>query len=87
MRSSSKKLGHALKRVLYGVICVFLLMYAYRKATSETHIGNTEVIQTRDGTEDVGEDIILPGPDWGGVFLAVFIGYIIFRYGVLQKKG
>ncbi len=81
----SEKLDILLVRILSGAICIGLLVLATFEAISESHIGNTHSITTRDGREDVGEDIVVPGPSWGNVFLLVFIALLVFWAGVLRK--
>lgn len=75
-----------LQRLLSGAICVGLFILAGLEATSKTHIGNTKVIQTRDGIEAVGDDIVLSGPSWGNVFVIVLIAALVLWFGVLRKS-
>jgi len=75
-----------LQRLLSGAICVGLVILSGLEATSKTHIGNTKVIQTRDGIEAVGDDIVLPGPSWGNVFVIVLIAALVLWFGVLRKS-
>lgn len=35
--------------------------------------------------EAVGDDIVLPGPDWGNVFVIVVIALLVLWFGVLKK--
>jgi hypothetical protein len=58
-----------LQRSLAGATAGVLLVFAIIQATADTHVGNTQWIQTRDGWEAVGDDIALPGPDWGTVIM------------------
>ena len=81
----SNKTDTTLQRVLSGTICFALFILAGLEATSKTHIGNTKVIQTRDGMEAVGDDIVLPGPDWGNVFVIMLIAALVLWFGVLRK--
>lgn len=60
-----------LKRALAGVTAGVLLILAIFKAMSDTHVGNTMWVRTSDGMEAVGDDIILPGPDWQAVVLLI----------------
>ena len=75
-----------LERILSGLICIALFTLAIIEATSKTHIGNTQTIRTRDGLEDVGDDIVLPGPDYRNVFVIVIIALLVLWFGVLKKK-
>jgi hypothetical protein len=81
----NKKIETTLQRVLSGVICIGLLILAGVESTSKTHIGNTKVIQTRDGWEAVGDDIVLPGPDWRSIFIMMLIAALVMWFGVLGK--
>jgi hypothetical protein len=81
----NNKLENTLERILSGIICIALFTLATLEAISETHVGNTQQIQTRDGMEDVGEDILLQGPDWGNVFILVIIAILLLWLGVLKK--
>ncbi|OXE98662.1 hypothetical protein BC749_10737 [Flavobacterium araucananum] len=74
-----------LERILSGIICIALFVFAYFEGISTTHIGNTQQIQTRDGMEDVGEYVTLQGANWGNVFLLIILALLIFWYGVLKK--
>ncbi len=74
-----------LERILSGIICIALFVFAYFEAILNTHIGNTQQIQTRDGMEDVGEYVKLQGADWGNVFLLIIVALLVFWYGVLKK--
>lgn len=81
----NKKLEITLERILSGIVCIALFAFAIHEIISKTHIGNTQWIQTRDGTEAVGDDIILPGPDWVNIFVIVVIALIVLWFGVLRK--
>lgn len=81
----SKKLEVTFNRILSGTISVGLFILAILEVTSKTHIGNTQIIRTRDGYEDVGDSIELPGPDYGSVFLIVITALLVLWLGVLKK--
>ncbi|MCM5530312.1 hypothetical protein [Parasegetibacter sp. NRK P23] len=74
-----------LNRILSGVISGGLFILAILEATSTTHIGNTQTIRTREGYEDVGDYIELPGPDYGNVLVIVIIAILFFWFGVLKN--
>ncbi len=80
----SDKLETTLERILSGAICIALFTFAGIEGTSKNHIGNTQWIQTRDGLEAVGDDIILPGPDWGNFLVFIIIALAILWFGVLK---
>lgn len=79
------KLQVTLNRILSATISIGLFILAILEATSTTHIGNTQTIRTRDGYEDVGDYIELPGPDYGNVFVIVIIAILVLWFGVLKK--
>ena len=79
------KLEIILERILSALICIALIIFAYFEAISNTHIGNTQQIQTRDGMEDVGEYVTLQGPNWGNVILLIIAALLVFWFGVLKK--
>ncbi len=81
----SPKVEYILTRVLAAMIFITLVVYAILEATSKTHVGNTKWIQTREGMEAVGDDIILTGPDWFNVLIFVAIAAFVFWFGVLDK--
>lgn len=60
-----------LQRSLAGATAGVLLILAFLKAIAATHVGNTMWVNTRDGMEAVGEDVVLPGPDWGAVLILI----------------
>jgi hypothetical protein len=74
-----------LERILSGIICIALFVFAYFEAISNTHIENTQQIQTRDGIEDVGEYVTLQGANSGNVFLLIIIALLVLWFGVLKK--
>ena len=78
------KLEATFNRILSGIISVGLFIHAILEATSTTHIGNTQTIRTRDGYEDVGDYIELPGPDYGNVFVILIIAMLFLWFGVLK---
>jgi len=81
----NNKLEITLERFLSGIICIALFVLAVLEAISKRHIGNTQLIRTRDGMEAVGDDIVLQGPDWGNVFVLVVIAVFVLWFGVLKK--
>ncbi len=81
----SKPVENILERTLSGLICIALIITAIFEATSDMHLGNTKWIQTRDGMEAVGDDIIVSGPSWGNVLIILLISILVFWFGVLKK--
>jgi hypothetical protein len=82
----SDKLDNILERILSVIISISLFTFAIIEATSKNHVGNTQSIQTRDGIEEVGEDIILQGPDWRNVLVLVIFAVIFFILGIKKDK-
>ena len=52
-----------LERGLAAAIGGVLLVMAVRAQMADTHIGNTKWVNTRDGPEAVGDDVVMQGPD------------------------
>jgi hypothetical protein len=82
----NRKVEDVLERTLSGIICVSLLLIVLFEATAKEHIGNTKWIQTREGIEAVGDEIVLEGPDKGIIAMLVLISVIIFLLGVLKLR-
>lgn len=80
------KLEDTAERIGAGIICLGLWTLAVLEATSTTHMGNTEYIQTHDGIEAVGDDILLPGPDWRVVFMIAATACCFLWFGIIKKK-
>lgn len=74
-----------LNRILSGIISIALFVLAILEATSTTHIGNTQTIRTRDGYEDLGDSILLPGPDYLNVFILMLFAGLVLWHGVLKR--
>lgn len=81
----SQKVESILERILFSFVFIAFIILAGLVATSKTHIENTKVVRTHDGYEAVGDDIVVPGPDYGNALLLVFIAILIFWYGLLKK--
>jgi hypothetical protein len=79
------KVEITLERILSGLICIALFTLSILKATSKTHIENTQWVRSRDGVEAVGDDFVAPGPDYGTIFILVVIALFVLWYGVLKK--
>jgi hypothetical protein len=80
------KTENTLQRILSGLICIILFTLAMLEATLKTHTGNTKTIRTRDGTEDVGDYIELPGPDYGQVLIIALIALLVLWFGILKRR-
>lgn len=82
----SEKVENILERTLSGLISGFLLLMAIFEATLNEHVANTKWIQTRDGMEAVGDDIVVSGPNWGNVVMLIIISIVVFGIGVMKRK-
>ncbi len=76
-----------LQRILSGLICALLVFLAILEATSKKHIGNTKWIQTRDGMEAVGDDIVIKGPDKGNIAMLILFAILFLVIGVMRVRG
>ena len=79
------KLNSLLNRTLSGIIFIALIVFAIIEATSTTHIGNTQWIRTRDGYEDVGDSIVLQGPDYVIMFVIILFAGLLLWFGILKR--
>ncbi len=75
-----------LERLLSVLVGSFLIFQAILQVTAKTHIGNTNWIRTREGIEDVGDDILLKGPDYGNAIVLLVIALIFIIYGIFSKE-
>lgn len=82
----SRKIETALERILSCSIVVLLIILALIEANSKTHTENDQWIQTRDGMEAVGNEILVPGPDWFNVFMLVSIAVLFLWLGVFKRR-
>lgn len=73
-------------RVFFGGVSIFFFYLTYIYGTAEEHISNTQRVMTRDGWEDVGEDIVLPGADYGAALVWVVLGVIFLRIAFQSNK-
>lgn len=81
----SKRFEIILNRILSGMICIILISLAIGDLTAKNHFENTQTIRTRDGYEDVGDYIAIPGPDYGSALITTLISFVVFWFGVLGK--
>ncbi len=80
----NEKVEKLLGRILAIVLSVAVFIGAIAQAMSKYHIGNTQWVRAVDGMEAVGDDIVLPGPDWFSVALLLVISVVIFWVGVIK---
>ena len=75
-----------LLRSLAGATAGVLLIFAILEAMAETHVDNTQWVRTLDGMEAVGEDIVLPGPDWVVVIMLAAASVFSFWLSISKPK-
>ena len=75
-----------LERALGGATAGIFLVMAILAARANSHVGNTMWIRTRDGMEAVGDDIVLPGPDWANVIILIFFAGFAFWFSIARRK-
>jgi len=75
------RLIRALTSATSGVLFVLAIL----ELKSDTHIGNTMWIQTHEGREAVGDDIILRGPDWVATIILFVLCAISFGYSISKR--
>ena len=79
---TEKRLQRSLASATAGVLLVFAII----QATADTHMGNTQLIRTRDGIEAVGDYIVLPGPDWGNVIMLLIASGVAFWLSISNRE-
>ena len=86
----TERLEQILSRILFFIFGSSMIFLAVLEFNAKTHVGNTQYVQTRDGVEDVGEDIVLNGPDYRLIILylvvAIFFFWISISYNNIGKK-
>lgn len=82
----SPKMDSLFSRFLSGFFAVFFLSEAYLFATSKTHLGNSMRVVTRDGYENLGDDIVLPGPDYVLSFICILFSIALFNHTFSSYK-
>lgn len=75
-----------LERTLAGATGGVLVVFAILAAMADTHLGNTMWVQTRDGMEAVGDDIVLPGPDRGNVIMLIIAAGFAFWLSMTKRE-
>jgi hypothetical protein len=75
-----------LERTLAGATGGVLVVLGIIQAMADTHIGNTMWVRTRDGMEAVGDDIVLPGPDWGTVIMLIAAAGFVFWFSIAKRE-
>jgi hypothetical protein len=75
-----------LERALAGATGGVLVVLSIFEAMADTHVGNTMWVRTRDGMEAVGDDITLPGPDWGIVIMLIAAAGFAFWFSIAKRK-
>jgi len=76
-----------LQRSLAGATAGVLLVFAVMEAMSDTHLGNTMwVSDGHGGKEAVGDDVVLPGPDWGNVLMLLGGSGFAFWLSISKSK-
>ena len=79
------KSEETLERILYAIFSLTLWTFATLAATSKAHWDNTRWVRTHDGSEAVGDDILVKGPDIG-LALMLAIGALAFLwFGVIRR--
>lgn len=76
------RLIRAIASATSGVFFVLAIL----ELVSNTHIGNTMWIQTREGREAVGDDIILQGPDWVAAIILFILCAISFWHSISSRE-
>lgn len=75
-----------LKRVLAAATGVALVVMAINAAMAHTHIGNTMWVRSGNEWESVGDDIVLPGPDWFEVVMFMAAAGFAFWFSIVKRE-
>lgn len=75
-----------LARGIAGIIAGTLLVGAYLSFTSPYHTECTKTVQTRDGTECVGDYVTVKGRDLRGTFVLVGLGALATWYAISKDE-
>jgi hypothetical protein len=76
------RLIRALTSATSGVLFVLAIL----ELISDTHIGSTIWIQTREGQEAVGDDIIVQGSDWGAGIILFGLCALSFWHSISSRE-
>jgi hypothetical protein len=82
----SKRTEIILNRALSHFISLTFFAIAYFESKELSHLVNDNIILNRDGYEEVGNDIEIPGPDWRNVILWIAFGLIFLWIAINPKK-
>jgi hypothetical protein len=74
-------------RVVAGVVAGMLFIGSYLSTKDAYHLQCTQSVQTRDGTECVGDYVPAPGPDAFKVLLLAGLGATAFWVGMSRDLG
>lgn len=81
----SNALETTLNRVLSGIICITLLIFAISEGLAKTHIDSSEWALMGDDLVPVGEYIEFNGPDWSNVIIITIFALLFLIFGVLDR--
>ncbi len=79
-------IDNIIERITYSLIGLFLIIRVFIEITAKNHLVNTMWIQTRDGSEAVGDDILVPGPDYHASFAFFALGLIVVVVAAFVRK-
>lgn len=75
-----------LTRVTSGMIAGAFFVGAYLNLTSKYHSVCTQTVQSRDGTECVGDYISVAGSDLAGAFLLILLGIFALWFALAKHN-
>jgi hypothetical protein len=84
---SDKLSNERLARGIAGIIAGALFVGAYLSFTAHYHTECTHSVQTRDGTECVGDYVTAKGRDMSGMFIQVVLGVLATWYAISKHNG
>lgn len=84
--SMTKLANDRLNRGIIGMLAGIFFFGAYLASTATYHSECTQTVQTRDGSECVGDYVTVKGSDKGGAFIWVLLGMVAFWYATAERK-
>jgi hypothetical protein len=80
--AAEDRLERALGAATGGVLAILAIL----AVTADTHTENTMSVLTRDGWEDVGDDIVVPRPDLRAAFVWIVLSGGAFWFSITKKE-
>lgn len=83
---ADKSTNNRLTRGIAGIIAGVMFVGAYLSFTAHYHTECTQSVQTRDGSECVGDYVTAPGRDISGAIISVALGAVATWYAISKHN-